>query len=78
MTLAEDAAAIVARTCAAQGPPERVTDPAVLARVAAILAASKGNAGPHHKAGVTNTITNSISHDRTLFLPRKEYDRGPV
>ena len=33
------AADLVARSCAAQGLPERVTDPGVLGRVAAIIAA---------------------------------------
>ncbi len=42
MTVAGDARALVARTTAAQGLPERVTDPAVLAKVAAIVANAPG------------------------------------
>jgi len=37
MSTSEDARALVARTCTAQDLPERVTDPAALAKVAAIL-----------------------------------------
>lgn len=57
MLQADAARALVARSTAAQGLPEVVVDSGALARVAAILHATKGNAGPHHRAGVTNTIT---------------------
>lgn len=57
MSVVNDARALVARSRAAQGLPERITDPAILARVAAILAGPRnGNAGPH-KAGATTTTT---------------------
>jgi len=40
MTVADDARALVRRSTEAQGLPEKVEDPAVLARVAAILGAA--------------------------------------
>ncbi len=51
MTAAE---ALVARTCAAQGLPEKVTDPGVLTKVAALLAPERGSApasSPGHCQG---------------------------
>jgi hypothetical protein len=43
---------LVARSCTAQGICETVTDPAVLARVAALIASERGDApaaGPGHR-----------------------------
>lgn len=59
MSGAEDARSLVTRTRAAQGLPERVTDPAALARVAAIL--SGRDAAPGHHSGadaITLTTTD--------------------
>lgn len=66
MTVADDARSLVARTTAAQGLPMVVSEPAVLAKVGAILSgailsAAKGNAGPHHKADVTNIFTSAAT-----------------
>ena len=55
MTVADHARSLVSRTTGAQGLPAQIQDAAVLTRVASILHAAKGNAGPHHKAGVPTT-----------------------
>lgn len=57
------AADLVSRSRAAQGLPPRVTDPAVLAKVAAILAGARRDEAPVHQAGapVNNTITTFVA-----------------
>ena len=69
MSLADAARALVARTTASQGLPERVTDTTVLTKVAAILTATKGNAGPHHKAGVANTFITTTTAAKKSRCP---------
>jgi hypothetical protein len=44
--VARDAAELVKRTTKAQGLPEKITDRAVLRRVAALVASTPGEAGP--------------------------------
>ena len=59
------AADLVARSRAAQGLPERVTDPAALARVAAILAGALRDEGaPHHKGAPANTVSTTATSGR--------------
>lgn len=61
MTISSDARALVARTCAAQGVPETVTDPAVLSKVAAVLlAATHGNGAPKG-AGTGSHMTDHLT-----------------
>ena len=74
MTVADDARALVARSRAAQGLPERITDPAILARVAAILAGVAGReAAPGHHSGA-DLITTTTTADPTCW---KGDARGP-
>jgi len=62
MTLAENAAALVERSRAAQGLPAKVTDTAVLAKVAAVLAGAQRDSAPVHQAGApVNTITTTTT-----------------
>ncbi len=75
MTLTENAAALVARSRTAQGLPERVDDPATLAKVAAILhGARRDDSAPVHQAGapVNNTITTFVA------TSPKGGRRGPI
>lgn len=44
----------------AQGLSTTVEDPIVLAKVAALVTRN-GNAGPHHKAGATNIISDDTA-----------------
>jgi hypothetical protein len=72
MTLTETAAALVARSRAAQGLPDRVTDTAALAKVAAILMAQRDEA-PVHRAGAP---VNNITFTTTATAAKQGGRRG--
>lgn len=61
MTLLDDARSLVARSTAAQGLPERVTDPGTLARVAVILNAARESTPVAHTGADAYTVTTTAT-----------------
>lgn len=70
VTGADPARALVARTCALQGVPEHVSDAETLHRVAAILVARRGNAGPEAGATLITSTTTALTTGRGRSDPR--------